>query len=987
MDSDLEYQINDRVIVDWNGCLYEAKIINVKEVEKKKRYKVHFTNWSSKHDEWKDAFFIFPRTEENLNTLKEQREYIAQHNVKPAKDKDDKIKEKPDINKKNQNEPKSGDNRKAKEDKKSQKTAENSKNADQKSIKRSKSKETISPIPNSIASSESTQNSGKKQNSGISLKDNKNLVKVGKKISVDSAKLKAKNIKAKATKKINDKQAKSVSKKAEKVLKEEVDSTPDTAGRNSPALSTASSRKSKKADKQSQGKDAEKKKLSKSSKPDKYQTTTKILPEKQPESTRRSSQRTQKENLSYKEWNDKLNKFEASSQEDETLSDVSSRKASRVKSLKRQNNSRKRETTPTPSEASSVSEVINKSNNSVKQRRANKDKISEVPQKNKNEGETSSIKPIESIPNAEHLVSTAMDQSPEISSSVQNQSLLEEMKKAQANNEFVEEIYWEGETIHYRENDNESPVSALIKNIEIYMGKHYRYQIQLQHSGKIIPVTDQRKLSKISEVRIRTKRKLNNDFGESTSQSPRSVRGGESSSNVTNKDKRRLQNKDSDADTRSEDGTLAKSNNKPRSSAHKALKFSDKSLKENSTGKVLNSISPVPSNSNSNNNNSSNLERPRSHSPALSNSNNSTNGKLKPVVRISGPVSTQNGKPELKLIANGTKRPSDDREIAIAEAKKPRRLSSPRNLPSKDVVPEKLIDRQEHDISKNLLKIRDQQKNKVTTQYSVTKAPSRDLKMLAPAVSASNDQSENSILSTPMNETREILNSLDLPLYFPIELLQYLEADDHRVYYNHQIPRIGLDKNILSVHETLKKFVTSKYDLLSEIGGQKLTFCKDFEKLFDQTMPRHLVYRLEKGRISQVFGECYHEYLVNREELKAQNQRKTLAQSIGQPTDKTIDPTINPEGPDYDPHHVPGQYAIKWSTLVSNQYLIRFIFWLCNEIEDLADDDKKNDFSDELVVFVMELCEYICENKRLVLGDGDEYYDSISPEYWRMLAL
>merc|ERR1712157_583152 len=117
-------------------------------------------------------------------------------------------------------------------------------------LTKNKSKETISPIPNSIASSESTQNSGKKQNSGISLKDNKNLVKVGKKVSVDSAKLKARNIKAKATKKINDKQAKSVSKKAEKVVKEEVDSTPDTAGRNSPALSTASSRKSKKADKQ-----------------------------------------------------------------------------------------------------------------------------------------------------------------------------------------------------------------------------------------------------------------------------------------------------------------------------------------------------------------------------------------------------------------------------------------------------------------------------------------------------------------------------------------------------------------------------------------------------------------------------------------------------------------------------------------------------------------------------------------------------------------
>merc|ERR1719454_261046 len=81
-----EFKINDRVIVDWRGCLYEAKIINIKQTElNKNRFKVHFINWNSSHDEWKEAKDIFPRSEENLRTLNEQRAYIAKHNVKPGK--------------------------------------------------------------------------------------------------------------------------------------------------------------------------------------------------------------------------------------------------------------------------------------------------------------------------------------------------------------------------------------------------------------------------------------------------------------------------------------------------------------------------------------------------------------------------------------------------------------------------------------------------------------------------------------------------------------------------------------------------------------------------------------------------------------------------------------------------------------------------------------------------------------------------------------
>lgn len=223
MDSDLNYQINDRVIVDWNGCLYEAKVINVKELENKKRYKVHFTNWSSKHDEWKDSFFIFPRTEENLNTLKEQREYIAQHNVKPKSD------------------VKSGSSDKEKPTLSQSGTSTNpekstSKKSSEKTLKKSKSKESISD-----KNEKNTNKLPKNSKTGtISLKDNKNVLKVGKSVIVDSIKMKAKiSVSKKKAEKFD--QNTSENKKNTKSNSEENNKLSErSSGRNSPALSNIS---------------------------------------------------------------------------------------------------------------------------------------------------------------------------------------------------------------------------------------------------------------------------------------------------------------------------------------------------------------------------------------------------------------------------------------------------------------------------------------------------------------------------------------------------------------------------------------------------------------------------------------------------------------------------------------------------------------------------------------------------------------------------
>merc|ERR1712066_535074 len=74
---EMTFEVGQKAIVDWRGCLYEAKIVRTDFLrEDDKHYFIHFNGWSSNHDEWRGIEDIFPFTEENITTLKEQRVYL-----------------------------------------------------------------------------------------------------------------------------------------------------------------------------------------------------------------------------------------------------------------------------------------------------------------------------------------------------------------------------------------------------------------------------------------------------------------------------------------------------------------------------------------------------------------------------------------------------------------------------------------------------------------------------------------------------------------------------------------------------------------------------------------------------------------------------------------------------------------------------------------------------------------------------------------------
>ena len=98
-----------------------------------------------------------------------------------------------------------------------------------------------------------------------------------------------------------------------------------------------------------------------------------------------------------------------------------------------------------------------------------------------------------------------------------------------------------------------------------------------------------------------------------------------------------------------------------------------------------------------------------------------------------------------------------------------------------------------------------------------------------------------------------VLSRIQTPVYFPLQLLLFLESDEYRVYNEMKIPQIGSDRIKVTVHDTLRKFLSSQFDVMEPEGFEALQICQDFEKEFEETLPQHLLFRLEMGRFSQVY--------------------------------------------------------------------------------------------------------------------------------------
>jgi len=104
------FEVGAKVIVDWRGCLYEAKIVKVNKARQDNRhYFVHFNGWSSNHDEWKALEAIYPMNSENLKTLREHNEFIKNQSKNKNKRKADDAEESRKGSKKEKREYKSSD--------------------------------------------------------------------------------------------------------------------------------------------------------------------------------------------------------------------------------------------------------------------------------------------------------------------------------------------------------------------------------------------------------------------------------------------------------------------------------------------------------------------------------------------------------------------------------------------------------------------------------------------------------------------------------------------------------------------------------------------------------------------------------------------------------------------------------------------------------------------------------------------------------------
>lgn len=461
-DTDAEYKINDRVIVDWNGCLYEAKIINTKETDtNKKRYKVHFTNWSSSHDEWKDSIFIFPRTEENLSTLKEQRAYIAKHNVKPSK--------KSNVPKKKQagSAAGAGSGEKSGSDKNSSKNDE--KDADLKSV--------------SSVNSDKSHAKPKAETKSKSLKEHeKNLQKQAKlKLKQEENKLSRANRAARRS-----------------ILSNEssVASTPTKTPKTTEIKKKESALSRLEWDE----------KLKSIRKPSLAKTGTNS-------SMSRRSLRTNSEECS----------SEVSMQSNLTTSTLVSnvtevsvvgrRKSTRNQKILPASDSQNFLSTSTSFEdkkpqkpslpvaeletENSVSEApVEATNEAVDEPM---DQEAEAEPETKLEKESATKQP-------EPAAAAAPKKSPDEVNNNHVLSLLEELKTAQLKGDIVEEIYWEGETVNVKLDEDDMFQPAEITEIKVEADGKYNYHILLEDSKNREPmVVSVNKLQKISEVR-RTKR-------------------------------------------------------------------------------------------------------------------------------------------------------------------------------------------------------------------------------------------------------------------------------------------------------------------------------------------------------------------------------------------------------------------------------------------------------------------------------------------------
>lgn len=183
-----------------------------------------------------------------------------------------------------------------------------------------------------------------------------------------------------------------------------------------------------------------------------------------------------------------------------------------------------------------------------------------------------------------------------------------------------------------------------------------------------------------------------------------------------------------------------------------------------------------------------------------------------------------------------------------------------------------------------------------------------------------------------------------VPWYFPIILLQVLEADEHRVFERREIPKMGLGFTRVTIRDVLNHYAARTFDLMDPENDIKLQSLRDLEDPFEACM-NNIFYRLEVFRRTDVY----------KQDMKSGEESK-----------------------------------LKWTQLLSPIYFVRWCWYLASKrfpkmAKKFKETNPDKDFytEDHTVKELTGILSFIADNKNKYITGED--YDPVSPEYFRLV--
>jgi len=998
------FEVGAKVIVDWRGCFYQAKIVrkNTSRTDNK-HYFVHFNGWSSNHDEWKCLDVIYPLTDENQKTLEEHHEFIKQQrNTKTT----GKGKRKADDS----------DDKKAKKEKR-----DRSEKSDDKSVKSDKSGG--SEKLKSKLTEKSTSDKSKTDESKVGkLK----MSKSEKSEKPSSEKIKPDKTKTKPVKIKSSKSSDEVS----KINKTKLDKTEKS--RNTENMPPPK-------------KDVRKYiKRSESENSSKKVTETKTLSPKPTDSNSPETTTTSRRN--------RTSSF--SSNVSTAVSTASNNSATTTQTVvsTRTSRSARSEMVPLPATpAKSEDEnsklidtyIKNKDNVLVYVGKTSKDikslkdlknvknckdgTIDETLVQNLTSGQTFATKPSNLGPEMKREDTASISNSTISQSSgvAPASNWMEEYKTAYNTGE-IEQIYWEGEIVMIKSADNGKPkVGEITEAIQSRTTKKLKYRVKLKNDPeRDLGLLDHSDLSKLGgELRPRKRsgvnQGLNHSFSHSQGISPNA------SSQKGDKITEKMSPKKERAASIKHVSPLAKTD---KTSKNLTRTFETKtseaqSVDQPSSHEIVHNWYKKLEPNNMSNDSSSELERESSvNSPLVTansqvsavsqgssisqvlqqNIQNTQNSIKKSPLHSAATDNQTNQNPSVQNTSNEnhthlTTNTADDSNVLTADstispsttsptsainsgakrnstARRQEKLQSlirthfqePAKESSKGKSGTEIRTRGKRSDSESRIDGKPEEKIEVRRENE-KKRPGRKGKHKFIPVSRVGSERTTFNRQKSKNSVKPLI-----PSYFPPQILTFLEADEYRVYTIREIPRMGKNYLKYSVHHVLSQFVCSEYDVLSNEGAMAIEYTKEFEALFNKVLPEQLMYRLEFGRLRDIYinhKRASLECLKNVQDPENRDQNQNQKRNSIRKNQKNNQNNQNEE------------LHIDWSFEVSAPYLARYCFLMAQMNEEESVKGPDNEIVEE---FLSKLLRYLVVNKEKFLGPSN--YDAVSPEYFRLMC-